>query len=392
VVKYLGLLVVLVAACDFSEFDTLQSEMWVKSTQTPSIGSTSYAVALAPALGASASTSGGTLGVLGDGSPTFSTIIYDAKGGATTSSGNHLDTSTVALTTPPLLVADASGDVAVISVSSTATTYEITSGSGSQLSNVSFMATSPPAAATYAGTTLVIAAGSTLTVLPQGSTTPTSCTVVEAGNTTTTLTFEAVAAGGGQVFGWASNGDLVSMSMASVTTTCANGTPIAVPSLLTTTFVPGPGSTLMLMSSGASTTLVLGGLPQASSSTDGFVMFVPLASPTGAQGTSVQGLAAAALGPLGAGGDTYLALGLPSVTVDGVAAGAVDLYKVDTTTTTLPTTADETLFCARPTTGQVFGRSLAILPYNGTNILSVAANNEVFTYFRTQQYADTRQQ
>ena len=138
---------------------------------------------------------------------------------------------------------------------------------------------------------------------------------------------------------------------------------------------------------------MLGGLPAAAStSTSGFIEFVPLASPTSAKGTTVPGLQAAVVGPLGASGDTFLALGFPTATVDGVAAGSVGLYRVDATTTELPATADETLFCARPATAQVFGRALAILPYNGTNILSVAANNEVFTYFRTQQYADTRQQ
>jgi hypothetical protein len=161
---------------------------------------------------------------------------------------------------------------------------------------------------------------------------------------------------------------------------------------LATGFMPGPGSTILTTTSGTSTVVVLAGVPPTTaSSTDGFVLFDSSTSGTPV-GVTVPGLAAAALGPLGAGGDTYLALGFPLATVDGSAAGAVDLYQVDATTTTLPTAADETLFCARPTTGQVFGRSLAILPYNGTNILSVAANNEVFTYFRTLQYADTRQQ
>lgn len=389
-VKYLGLLVVLVAACDFTEFDTLQSEMWVKSTQTPSIGSTSYAVALAPAVGTSASTSGGTLGVLGDGSPTFSTIIYDAKGGATIGSANHLATDTVALTTPPILVADGMGDVAVISASSTAESYEVTSGSGSDLANISFMATSAPVAATYSGTTLVIAAGASLVVLPQGAAAPTTCTVTDTGSP---ATFEALAADGSQVFGWASNGDLLSIPTSSLTATgCTSATPIAAVPVLPTGFMPGPGSTILIIGSGASSVPVLAGVPSSTaSSTDGFVLFNNSTSKAPV-GVTVPGLAAAALGLLGAGGDTYLALGFPSATVDGVEAGAVDLYKVDTTTTTLPATADETLFCARPTTGQVFGRSLAILPYNGTTILSVAANNEVFTYFRTLQYADTRQQ
>jgi hypothetical protein len=182
------------------------------------------------------------------------------------------------------------------------------------------------------------------------------------------------------------------MPVASFTATgCTTSTAPATTTLLATGTSPGPGSTMLVLGSGADAVLVLNGL-SVSSTGVAFIQFVPLASPASAKAATVLGQQAAALGQLGAGGETFLALGFPTATVDGVAAGAVGLYQVDTSTTEMPTAADETLFCAHPTTGQVFGRALAILPYNGTTILSVAANNEVFTYFRTQQYADTRQQ
>ena len=40
----------------------------------------------------------------------------------------------------------------------------------------------------------------------------------------------------------------------------------------------------------------------------------------------------------------------------------------------------------------LFGRGVAAVTFNGATILVAAANNEVYTYYATSLYSDTRQQ
>ena len=87
----------------------------------------------------------------------------------------------------------------------------------------------------------------------------------------------------------------------------------------------------------------------------------------------------------------YVAAGYPNNVVDGTNAGQVLVYKVDTATG-IAAAPDVTLSDASPESNQAFGRGVAILPFNGKPILAVAADNEVFTYFRLDPlYAETRQ-
>jgi hypothetical protein len=39
--------------------------------------------------------------------------------------------------------------------------------------------------------------------------------------------------------------------------------------------------------------------------------------------------------------------------------------------------------------GQAFGRSVAVIEYNGSPVISVAGNNEVYTFFRTPTLYNT---
>ena len=49
-----------------------------------------------------------------------------------------------------------------------------------------------------------------------------------------------------------------------------------------------------------------------------------------------------------------------------------------------------TLSDAQPESKQAFGRAVAVVPFDTKPLIVVAADNEVFTYFRTQLYAETR--
>jgi hypothetical protein len=52
---------------------------------------------------------------------------------------------------------------------------------------------------------------------------------------------------------------------------------------------------------------------------------------------------------------------------------------------------------AQPESNQQFGRGIVALPYNGKQVIAVAADNEIFVYFRANQtdgtplYDETRQ-
>jgi NADPH2:quinone reductase len=49
-----------------------------------------------------------------------------------------------------------------------------------------------------------------------------------------------------------------------------------------------------------------------------------------------------------------------------------------------------TLHDAQPERGQQFGRAVAVMPFNGEPVIAVAADNEVFVYFRSALYGETR--
>jgi hypothetical protein len=90
-------------------------------------------------------------------------------------------------------------------------------------------------------------------------------------------------------------------------------------------------------------------------------------------------------------GDTYVVAGYPSDTVDGVSsAGHVFVYPLSLDTGVSATAAME-LADAQPEDDQRFGRAVAVTQFNGQPAIAVAADNEVFFYFRTTLYDETRQ-
>jgi len=66
-------------ACKWTEFDDLQNETWVGSTEKPNVKSSDYGVAIQR--GATLA-DGGTLVVIGANQATYSELAYDAKGGS----------------------------------------------------------------------------------------------------------------------------------------------------------------------------------------------------------------------------------------------------------------------------------------------------------------------
>lgn len=94
-------------------------------------------------------------------------------------------------------------------------------------------------------------------------------------------------------------------------------------------------------------------------------------------------------------GDDYpeLIVGAPRSDVGGATdAGAVFIYKFDLTNRTFALVDDMSLSPSSPTTGEQFGKSVAVAPWgtSGANVLVVGAEGKVYTYFRTSLYDDVR--
>ena len=87
-------------------------------------------------------------------------------------------------------------------------------------------------------------------------------------------------------------------------------------------------------------------------------------------------------------GTLHVVAGYPDAIVDGVSAGKVLVYPMDTTAG-INGAAVETFTDSQPEDGQSFGRSVAVIQYNGLPVISVAGNNEVFTFFRTPTLYNT---
>jgi hypothetical protein len=160
-----------------------------------------------------------------------------------------------------------------------------------------------------------------------------------------------------------------------------------------TTFKPDQGAQILAIEG---TTRVL---LQGHSGDAGFLRVYDAAgdSPVAiGEATMVPKLRTAAL--LVAGGTTFAVAGIPNAIVSGVTAGQVELFKLATNGATgIESTPSATLNDAQPENNQTFGRSVVALPFRGNQVLAVAANNEIFVYFRaklsdgTVLYDETRQ-
>jgi hypothetical protein len=95
-------------------------------------------------------------------------------------------------------------------------------------------------------------------------------------------------------------------------------------------------------------------------------------------------------------GTKFVIAGVPTAIVDGkTSAGQVLLFKISATG--LDSLPVATLSDAQPEKDESFGRSVAALPFGGKQVIAVAADNEIFVYFRanltdgTALYGETRQ-
>jgi len=373
----LFLIIVSLVGCKWTDFDDLADSTWVRSTKKPNIGSRNYATAI---LGVTPSgASGGQLAVVSDDTPDFGTLDYaedgtDTVGPVDLKLGQH---SIAVLTDPPIFATDGTGKIAIAERSTMGGNISLVFGPVSSPAGLQFSAaTAVPDAVAFNGADVIVAAGATL-YTEQTAPTPIACTGMD--NMNQPLLVAALATDSSNLWVWSRGGALFSYPLSALAP--CNGGMLPAPGNAFTAmgFSPGNGAHIHIVGTYAILTA------HASSSRAGEVYVVDLTS-LAAVGSpiAVDGLKSSAIAVIG--GKTYLVLGIPDRSVDGLAAGQVELHEFDPATGTLSTTTALVLNDAEPEAGELFGRGVTTMKFNNQTILVVSADSEVFAYFKTTLY------
>lgn len=396
-------------ACKWTEFDDLQNQTWVGSTTKPSVQSSDYGVAIQRGAGL---TSGGTLVVIGASQPTYSELAYDAQGGAKLTANTLELNSTYGigqLDAQPFLLADPTTDEVALIVSGGSSQIAVLTGTDHLTLHNLFLTnntTSPVDAATYMlppGSVVeepLVASGDIVVGTfygPVPNPQPTCKLVESAAPGAAAVAPRALGAvrgvgGTDDVLAWGATGTAPG-KLYRYPGSAFNGCSASLPPTLShdTGFVPGRGS--QILSIGSSLVLLVGHHDNDDTSLLQVYDATTL-TPVGGS-VSLPKLRSAALYDDVPSTDQYVIAGYPGEIVDGVTAGVVRMFKLSASGIEPQPAA---LFNdAQPDNNQSFGRAVAAMPFNGHTIVAVAANNEIFMYFRlnltdgTALYGETRQ-
>lgn len=390
-------------ACSWTAFDDLKDDTWVTATGKPDNDSSNWGVAIQRG---QASGTGGRLVVMGANQSLYSELVV-APNGSIDVAPNQLELSSQFgignLDAQPILIADpASNDVALVT-SSGAGSIAVLKGTNGVLVVHQVFGPSTPDAATYmtppapaptTSQTLVAQADEVFGTFFTNPPNPQlSCKLRdEAAAPLMVRALGAVPPTGAtqDVLAWGANGKLVRyppaiFSGATGVAACATGLAAAAGDVVTTAFMPGKGSQILTFEVDATRYAVLQGHGDGNT---GFLALVNLTTMTlvGTPRTE-NGIKTAAL--MESGGKRYVVAGYPDATVDGTTgAGQVQVFEIDVASGIGNSVL--TLHDAEPEGDQKYGRSVTVMPLDGKPLIVVAADNEVFTYFRTNLYSETR--
>jgi hypothetical protein len=420
-----------IGACKWTEFDDLEKETWVSTTGKPNSDSTDYGVAIQRGL--KSSPSGGKLVALGATQSQYTQIEYAANGDSDVGDNviKLLTRFNVGVLEPqPVLIADpASDDVALIA-NAGGQSLAVLTGTNDLIQHIVQGPEKADAAAYILAPSRldmavthpsqpIIAAGDSVygTFYTNAPNSPPKCQLLD--DTAPTPVPVTIRAVGGASITNTTTDDLVVWGSVGAGSPvgklllypggvfngqdpvgpCVGGTsgPLALSMSVDTGFVPGRGSQIIMIDKKYA--LLVG---QKDGSEDSLIALFDLTTMSGpnrvptkiGQTIVTPGLRSAAL--LDNGTSKFVAAGYPTTAVDGVkSAGVVSVFRLDLTTG-LDLTPAMTLHDASPEDAQLFGRSVAVTPFNGKQVLAVAADNEVFLYFRLQTdqatlYGETRQ-
>jgi hypothetical protein len=395
------------AACKWTEFDDLQNQTWVTSVQKPDVKSTDYGVAIQRG-------GDGRLAVIGAGQATYSELVFDAKGSSSLAATTHDLGSQYGITNlgpQPIMLADPStDDIALIVDAGGSSITVLTGARGALTPHPLSISPSTVDAATYMQAPLRSDAGHVGEMQPVQplvasgdvvlgtfySTPPSSqptCKLVDATAAAAGIQPRALGAIRNGTFddvlAWGADGKLYRYP-GKVFNGCP--TPQAPTTSVDTGFMPGHGSQILAIDA---THVLLQGHHEADDASF-LQVYDTGAAPPVAVGSSVtmfSKLRTAAI--LDVNGAKYAVAGLPTESVSGKIAGGVQIFKI--TAAGVDDLSATPLSDAQPETNQSFGRAVAVMPFNGKQVIAVAADNEIFVYFRVQLadgtmlYDETRQ-
>lgn len=411
------------AACNWTEFDDIAAKAWVDSTKRPDAleKSSDWGVVIQRGADASESASTGTLTVIGAGEGTYSELLYSAAGSGSLKTNslalkdlavNNLDAAPILLASPKSaeVALVTTGDPASIVVASgthTLLVHQIFVGNTTLGSNAGIIST--PDAAAYMqpkqfpggpanpGPAPIVAVGDvvmgTIYMMPGGSTQP-ACRLTDGANP---IQVRAIAAVPGPTpasddfLVW--NG--VDGKLLKYDGTAFNGCATAPPLLPTPTgvktqFLPGHGSQILRIDD---THVLLQGHQDTSKGNGSFLQVYDTTTltPVGMMITT-EGLRSAAV--LSVGATNYALAGYPGAQVDvdnaSITGGAVKIFALSGTMQAITSSeADATLQDAQAENNQQFGRAVSVMPFNGQSVIAVAAQNEIFVYFRANLKSGT---
>jgi hypothetical protein len=374
-------------ACKWSEFDDLKHQTWASSTGNPDVKSSDWGVAIQR--GARGG-DGGTLVVIGAGQPTYSQLVYNATGDTTRGPAAVELTTQYGIGTldaQPIAIADPTSDEVSLIVDAGPGSIAVLAGSTQIALHTVFLQPSAAAAATYMKPPARIDPPHTGEAQPEQPlvasgdyvlgtfyTDPPSpqptCELTDGGTAISPRALGTAAASGfDDVLAWGASGTLYRYP-GSVFNGCATAEPVG---SVATMFAPGHGSQILALSGGL---VVLQGHHDTD---DASVLQVFDAQALTAVGPAVSLPAMRTAAVLDAAGTSYVIAGYPTETVAGVRAGQVRLFAVSAAG--LDAAPAVTLHDAQPTDDEAFGRGVAALPFNGTQLVTVAADNQIFTYF-----------
>ena len=420
-------------ACKWTEFDDLEKDSWVSVTSKPNGDSTDYGVAIQR--GALASPSGGKLVAFGAGDAQFTEIVYTAGGDsdlAPTALKLNNQFGVGNLDPQPILLADPSSDEVALITNAGGQSIAVLSGTGGLVAHQLFGPEQPDAAAYMLAPPRVdtmavhpsqpiVASGDAVygTIYMAAPPTQPKCQLLDAAG----VAVQVRGIGGAKITqtGAMATDDIVVWAAAGATGklllysggifngaapapatppngigTCIDGTtngvsrPLPLSTAVDTSFVPGKGSQIIMLDRRYA---LLVGRKDA----EGYLAIYDVTTMTGANLTptrlsppiTLPDLRTATV--LDTGSAKYVVAGYPGATVENVKAGKVLVFPLDFTSG-IDETPAMTLYDASPESDQAFGRAVAVTPFNGKNVIAVGADNEVFLYFRTLLYDDTRQQ
>lgn len=399
--------------CKWTDFDDLKEETWSTSTGKPDNSAANWAVAIARLGRGGAAGTGGTLAVIGASGALYDELTIGPGGDVNTTAEVPLDAmfGITNLALDPLLLPRPDADEIALVTGSEATRSFALRAAGGDVNPVSVGGPGLPTAATYlvpptpgpAAPTMQMLIGQADAVYavlldqPSQPTMAPKCALRDAAmgmfNIRALGAYRPAAPATGDEVLVLTDGGKLLVYPGTVFGGCSpTMTQLPNPLVAADIGLTGvqPGSQILVFSDTSGTYAAVQAHNDTGKGRLGLYRITTTALEEVGPPREVAGLRTAALFQHTDGAKRYVLAGTPNATVEGVVAGQVQAFELDTASGVAASPA-MALSDAQPEDRQSFGRGVAALPFNGKTIIAVAADNDVFLYFRTTLYGETRE-